>query len=53
MEAAKKTIGNNVPEYEIALAQSQAGTRKAAELLQKHYPYNIHNQSHIVNHLIF
>ena len=30
MEAAKKTIGNNVPEYEIALAQSQAGTRKSS-----------------------
>jgi len=37
MEGAKKTIGHNVPEYEIALAQSQAGTRKAAELLNTHY----------------
>ena len=37
MKGAKKAIGHNVPEYEIALAQSQAGTRKAAELLNTHY----------------
>jgi len=37
MEGAKKAIGHNVPEYEIAIAQSQAGTRKAAELLNAHY----------------
>ena len=37
MEGAKKVIAHNVPEYEIALAQSQAGTRKAAELLNTHY----------------
>ena len=37
MEGAKKAIGHNVPEYEIAIAQSQAGTRKAAELLNTHY----------------
>jgi len=37
MEGAKKVIAHNVPEYEIAIAQSQAGTRKAAELLQTHY----------------
>ena len=37
MEGAKKVIGHNVPEYEIAIAQSQAGTRKAAELLKTHY----------------
>ena len=47
MEAAKKTIRNNVPEYEIALAQSQAGTRKAAELLQKHYPEDINMSPNI------
>ncbi len=41
MEAAKKTIGNNVPEFEVALAQAQAGTRKAAELLKKYYPMDI------------
>jgi len=40
MEGAKKTIGHDVPEYEIAIAQSQAGTRKAAELLKTHYPNN-------------
>ena len=34
MEGAKSVIGHNVPEYEIAIAQSQAGTRKAAQLLQ-------------------
>ena len=39
MEAGKKALGHNVPEYEIALATSQAGTRKAAELLKNHY-YN-------------
>jgi len=37
MEGAKKAIGHNVPEYEIAIAQSEAGTRKAAELLDTHY----------------
>ena len=37
MEAGKKALGHNVPEYEIALATSQAGTRKAAELLKNHY----------------
>ena len=38
MEGAKSAIAHNVPEYEIALAQSEAGTRKAAELLKSHYP---------------
>ena len=37
MEAGKKALGHNVPEYEIALATSQAGTRKAAELLKNYY----------------
>ena len=37
MEGAKSVIGHNVPEYEIAIAQSQAGTRKAAQLLKDHY----------------
>jgi len=41
MEGAKQVIAHNVPEYEIAIAQSQAGTRKAAELLKTHYPNNI------------
>ncbi len=38
MEAAKNTIGKNVAEYEVALATSKAGTRKAAELLGQYYP---------------
>lgn len=37
MEAGRATIADGVPEYEVALATSQAGTRKAAELLEKHY----------------
>ena len=37
MEAGKKALGHNVPEYEVALATSQAGTRKAAEILDSHY----------------
>ena len=37
MEAGKKALGHNVPEYEIALATSQAGTRKAAEILNSEY----------------
>lgn len=37
MEAGRATIGDGVPEYEVALATSQAGTRKAAELLESHY----------------
>ena len=37
MQAAKSAIGENVAEYEVALATSQAGTRKAAELLEKYY----------------
>ena len=34
MNAGKEAIGDNVPEYEVALATSQAGTRKAAEILK-------------------
>ena len=37
MCAGRVAIGDGVPEYEIALATSQAGTRKAAELLTAHY----------------
>ena len=37
MEAGKKALGHDVPEYEVALATSQAGTRKAAEILNTHY----------------
>ena len=37
MAAGRDTIEDGVPEYEVALATSQAGTRKAAELLATHY----------------
>lgn len=37
MQAARSTIADGVPEFEVALATSAAGTRKAAELLDKHY----------------
>jgi Xaa-Pro dipeptidase len=37
MDAGRAAIGDGVAEYEVALATSQAGTRKAAELLAAHY----------------
>jgi len=37
MNAGRAAIGDGVPEYEVALATSQAGTRKAAEILSEHY----------------
>ena len=37
MEAGRDAIGDGVPEYEVALATSEAGTRKAAALLDAHY----------------
>ena len=37
MAAGRAAIGDGVAEYEVALATSQAGTRKAAELLEAHY----------------
>ncbi|MEM8652982.1 MAG: Xaa-Pro peptidase family protein [Pseudomonadota bacterium] len=37
MSAGRGAIGDGVPEYEVALATSEAGTRKAAELLAAHY----------------
>ena len=37
MAAGRAAIGGGVPEYEVAIATSQAGTRKAAELLLAHY----------------
>ncbi len=37
MEAGRAAIADGVPEYEVAIAASQAGTRKAAELLSAHY----------------
>ncbi len=39
MAAGRGAIGDGVPEYEVALATSQAGTRKAAELLAPHYQH--------------
>jgi len=38
MAAGRGAIGAGVAEFEVALATSQAGTRKAAELLDSHYP---------------
>lgn len=38
MNAARAAIGEGVPEYEVALAASTAGTHRAAELLTAHYP---------------
>lgn len=37
MNAGRAAIGEGVPEYEVALATSDAGTRRAAELLEVHY----------------
>ena len=37
MAAGRAAIGDGVAEYEVALATSQAGTRKAAALLAAHY----------------
>ena len=37
MSAGRAAIGDGGPEYEVALATSAAGTRKAAELLAAHY----------------
>lgn len=37
MTAGRAAIGDGVPEYEVALATSAAGTRTAAELLARHY----------------
>ena len=37
MEAGRQSIGEGVPEYEVAISTMAAGTRKAAELLEKYY----------------
>jgi Xaa-Pro dipeptidase len=37
MQAGREAIADGVPEFEVAIATSQAGTRKAAELLAAHY----------------
>ena len=38
MAAGRDAIGDGVAEFEVALATAEAGTRKAAELLQRYYP---------------
>jgi len=37
MQSGAEAIGEGIPEYEVALAISAAGTRKSAELLLEHY----------------
>ena len=37
MLAGQGAIADGVPEFEVAIATSQAGTRKAADLLTRHY----------------
>lgn len=37
MDAGRAAIADGVPEYEVAIATSQAGTRQAAQLLNQHY----------------
>jgi Xaa-Pro dipeptidase len=37
MVAGRGAIADGVPEFEVAIATSQAGTRKAADLLVRHY----------------
>lgn len=37
MEAGRAAIADGVPEFEVAIATAQAGTRKAAALLEAHY----------------
>jgi len=37
MNAGREAIGAGVPEFEVAIATSQAGTRKAADLLATNY----------------
>ncbi len=37
MQAGRAAIGDGVAEFEVALATSEAGTRKAAALLRAHY----------------
>ena len=38
MQAAKNIMADSVPEYEVALSTSAAGTKKASEILNQHYP---------------
>lgn len=41
MQAGRNAIQHGVPEYEVALATSRAGTLKAAEILRNHYPQSV------------
>ena len=38
MKAGQAAIGAGVPEYEVALATSAAGTKTASRILEQHYP---------------
>ncbi len=38
MKAGRAAIGDGIAEFEVAMATSAAGTRKAAEILAAHYP---------------
>ena len=38
MQSAKNIMADGVPEYEVALSTSAAGTKKASEILNQHYP---------------
>ena len=38
MQAGRDAIGHGVAEFEVALATTEAGTRRAASLLERHYP---------------
>ena len=40
MQAAKNTIAVGVPEYEIALSTSSAGTKMASKILNEYYPHS-------------
>tara|TARA_B100000686_G_C16802712_1_gene987325 strand:+ start:238 stop:1389 length:1152 start_codon:yes stop_codon:yes gene_type:complete len=37
MSAGRNTIADGIPEYEVAIAASNAGTRKASEILNQYY----------------
>ena len=41
MIAGREAIGSGIAEYEVALATSAAGTRKAAQLLDEFYPGSV------------
>jgi Xaa-Pro aminopeptidase len=45
MNAARATIVDGVPEYEISLAATTAGTKMAAEILENNYPNSMMSPS--------